>query len=131
MTPRLHWVAANSYLLADRQEAALPQFRRLLELSSNYDWAVFRLCLDAYGDPMMVLDKIVPDGPNLMTKLDYVNFLSAQGEADVAYRAWGRVVAGAAPFPWAEAEPSSSACSSWADTARRPASGRTSSVWVW
>jgi tetratricopeptide (TPR) repeat protein len=105
MTPRLHWVAANRYLLADRQEAALPQFRRLLELSSNYDWAVFRLCLDAYGDPMVVLDKVIPDAPNLTTKLDYVNFLSAQGEADVAYRAWGQVVAGAAPFPLALAEP--------------------------
>jgi hypothetical protein len=105
MTPRLHWIAANRYLLTDRPEAALPQFGRLLELSSEYNWPAFRLCLEAVGDPLMVLEKVFPKGADAKLKLDYVNFLSAQGDADFAYRAWGQTVAAASPFPFSSAEP--------------------------
>ena len=105
MTPRLHWIAANRYLLTDRPEAALPQFRRLLELSSEYNWPAFRLCLEAVGDPLMVLEKVLPNRADAKLRLDYVNFLSAQGDADFAYRVWVQTVAAAFPFPLSSAEP--------------------------
>ncbi len=47
MTPRLQWITANHYLVTDRPEAALPHFQRLLELSPEYAWTTFRLCLQA------------------------------------------------------------------------------------
>jgi hypothetical protein len=87
MTPRLHWIAANRYLLTDRPEAAL------------------RLCLEAVGDPLMVLEKVLPNRADAKLRLDYVNFLSAQGDADFAYRVWVQTVAAAFPFPLSSAEP--------------------------
>ena len=105
MTPRLQWIAANRYLLTDRPQAALPRFQRLLELSTKYNWPTFRLCLEALGDPLMVFEKVMPKGADAKLKLDYVNFLSAQGDADFAYRVWGQTVASASPFDFSAAEP--------------------------
>ena len=105
VTPRVHWIAANRFLLTDRPEAALPQLRRLLELSSAYNWPAFRLSLEAVGDPLMVLERVLPHRADAKLKLEYVNFLSAQGEADFAYQAWGQAVAAASPFPFSSAEP--------------------------
>ena len=104
MTPRLHWIAANRYLLTDRPEAALAQFRRLFELSSQYNWAAFQLCLETLGDPMAVLERVVPPQADAGLKLSYVNFLSAQGEADAAYRVWGRVAGAGSPFAFSSVE---------------------------
>ncbi len=107
MTPRLHWLTANHYLRTDRPETAGRHFQRLLELSPDYAWPTFRLCLQAWGDPKVIWQKVLPDHPHL--KLTYVNFLSARGEADFAYRAWVQTVvqigAHASPFPLALAEP--------------------------
>jgi hypothetical protein len=104
-TPRAYWIAANQYLLASQTDAALPQFRRLLELSPEYDWPAFRLCLAALGDPLMVLQKVLPRGPEARVKLDYVNFLSDQGDEDLTYRVWTKAVANASAFPFSWAEP--------------------------
>jgi hypothetical protein len=105
MTPRFHWIAANRYLLTDRPEAALPQFRLLLEQSSEYNWPAFRLCLEAVGDPLLVLEKVLPNQAGAKLKLDYVYFLSTQGDADFAFRAWGQTVAAASAFPFSSAGP--------------------------
>ncbi len=107
MTPRLHWLTAHYYLRTDRPETARLHFHRLLELSPNYAWPTFRLCLQAWGDPEVIWQKVLPDNPSL--KVAYVNFLSAQGEADFAYRVWAQTVvqngAHASPLPLALAEP--------------------------
>jgi hypothetical protein len=105
MTPRLHWIAANHYLVTDRPEAALPHFQRLLELSPEYAWPTFRLCLQATGDPQVVLEKVLPSGADAKLKLAYVDFLVAEGDADFAYRVWGQTVAGASPFAFSLAAP--------------------------
>ena len=56
------WVAGNHYLRTDQPEAALPCFHRLLELSPDYAAPTFDLTLRAYGDPKMILEKVVGDG---------------------------------------------------------------------
>jgi tetratricopeptide (TPR) repeat protein len=103
--PRPHWIAANRYLLTNRTDAALPHLRRLLELSPEYSWPAFRLSLAAVGNPLMVLAKVLPTGPDARLKLDYVNFLSAQGDDDSAYRVWTEAVGKAHPFAFSWAEP--------------------------
>jgi len=105
MTPRLHWITANHYLVTDRPEAALPHFQRLLELSPEYAWPTFRLCLQATRDPQVVLKKVLPSGADAKLKLAYVDFLSAQGNLDFAYGVWGQTVASASPFAFSLAVP--------------------------
>ncbi len=105
MTPRFRWKAANYYLQTDRPELAWPQFRRLLELSSEYAPATFQLCLGASGDPWFLFQRILPSGPDPKPKLLYVNFLSNRGEHEFAYRAWVQTVAKAPPFSLSLARP--------------------------
>ena len=61
MVPQVWWVAGNHYLRTDRPEAALPCFHRLLELSPDYAAPTFALTLRAYGNPKMILEKVVGD----------------------------------------------------------------------
>jgi tetratricopeptide (TPR) repeat protein len=105
MTPRLHWLAANHYLVTDRVEVALPHFQRLLELNPEYAWPTFRLCLKATRDPKMVLEKVLPSGADAKLKLAYVDFLSAEGNPDFAYGVWGQMVANGSPFAFWLAAP--------------------------
>jgi tetratricopeptide (TPR) repeat protein len=105
MTPRLHWLTANHFLVTDRAEVALPHFQRLLELSPEYAWPTFRLCLRATRDPQVVLEKVLPRGADAKLKLVYVDFLSAEGNLDFAYEVWRQTVASASPFAFWLAEP--------------------------
>lgn len=105
MTPRLHWITANHYLRTDRTDKALPHFQRLLELSPEYAWPTFRLCLRAMDDPEVIFQEVLPLGKDPKLRLVYVNFLSAHGKADFAARVWARTIANSSPFPVSFAEP--------------------------
>jgi tetratricopeptide (TPR) repeat protein len=105
MTPRLHWLAANHYLVTDRAEVALPHFQRLLELSPQYAWPTFRLCLKATRDPQVVLEKVLPSGADAKLKLLFVDFLAVEGNPDFAYGVWRQTVVNDSPFAFWLAAP--------------------------
>lgn len=93
MNPRVHWEAANYYLLAKDQPRALGQFQRLLELDPHFAGAVFRLSLSASNSPKMVYRQVLPPVASPELKLAYVNFLASQGHDLSAYEIWKMVAA--------------------------------------
>ncbi len=105
MTPRLHWEAANYYLLAGRSELAWLEVRRLLRLDPGYAAETFSLCYRAFRDPKLILDELFPgdSDPNLL--LGYANFLLAHDEGDEAFHVWSRAASGPKPVSFKAAEP--------------------------
>jgi len=104
MVPFYHWLAAQSCLRTNQLDAALAQFRRLLELDSTY-------APDAWGSlqtvekPEAVFQRVLAGNPDAPLKVGYVGFLSSQGDDDGAYRIWRLVAADAPPFPFSSAAP--------------------------
>lgn len=105
MTPQLHWVAANTFLRAGQTDMALAEFRRLLELDPSYGPATFHVCLGSLGDAQIILEKVLPAGKDPRAKLAYLNFLSANGFADLAHQVWVQTLEAGTPFPLALATP--------------------------
>lgn len=105
MLPSLRWLAANYYLRTAQEEKALGHFQRLLELSPQYAWATFQVCLKNWGDSQIIFRKVLPAGTDPTLKLTFANFLSTQGEAEFAYEIWVQTVAHTYAFPFALAEP--------------------------
>ena len=104
MVPSYYWVAGQSCLRTNRLELALDHFRRALELDPTYaeaTWVSLRKVLA----PERVYQKVLAGGLDAKTKVDYVDFVSSQGNGDAAYRIWRRVVADSGPFPVSAAEP--------------------------
>jgi hypothetical protein len=104
MTPRVRWTVSNHELRAGQTDAALQHFRQLLALSPEYAWPSFRLGLQLLNDPQEVFDKLLASA-NTEQKLDYVNFLSADGQSDAAYSVWLQTIAQTPSVNWALAEP--------------------------
>jgi tetratricopeptide (TPR) repeat protein len=104
MTPRVRWAVANHNLRAGRTEAALRGLRGLVALSPEYALPSFHLAVQLLNDPQAVFDKVLGSA-NMEPKLAYVNFLSANGEADAAYAVWLQTVAQVPSVNWALAEP--------------------------
>ena len=75
MTPQLHWVAANTFLRAGQRDAAMAEFRRLLELDPTYAPATFHVCLGSLGDPQLILQRVLPPGKDPRLKLAYLELL--------------------------------------------------------
>jgi hypothetical protein len=105
MTPQIRWVAANTLLRAGRTDEAMAEFRRLLELDPSYAPATFHVCLGALEDPQLVLHKVMPAGTDPRVKLDYLNFLIANGLTDQARKVWSALVASGKPFQLSLAKP--------------------------
>lgn len=105
MAPRVWWMAGNHYLRADRPEAALHCFHRLLNLSPDYAAPTFALTLRAYGDPQMILDKVVGDSKDPALGLAFADFMSAKSHFDAAHQAWTQIANGASQFPFAAVQP--------------------------
>ena len=105
MVPRVWWVAGNHYLRTDRPEAALPCFHRLLELSPDYAAPTFALTLRAYGNPQMILEKVVGDEKDPRLGLAFADFMSAHNEFDAAHQAWTRIADGGAQFTFVAVRP--------------------------
>lgn len=105
MAPRIHWQAANYYLWANRQEDAFSQFRRLLELDSNYAPASFRASLGFAGDPQLVYDAVVTPAASPKLKLAYISFTSSHGHGDFAFQIWTELMASKAVIEFSDADP--------------------------
>ena len=104
MVPSYHWLAAQSSLRTHQLDRALAEFRRLLELDPTYAAATWS-SLQAVQKPDPIFQKVLAGGANEQLKVGYVDFLSAQGDNDTAYRIWRRVVADSRPFPFSPAAP--------------------------
>jgi hypothetical protein len=105
MAPQLWWAAGNHYLRTDRPDSALACFHRLLELSPDYTEPTLALTLRAYGNPNLILKKVVGDEKNPRLGLAFADFMSARGQFDAAHQAWSRIAAAGAPFPFAAVQP--------------------------
>lgn len=104
--PRYCWLLANYYLRSDRSEEAMEQFHRLIELTSEPQYAdrTFEVLLRATGDPEAIFNKLLADHQDADLKLRFVNYLSEHDRFDEASKAWAQTVAssGAFPFPLAK-----------------------------
>jgi len=103
--PQVWWDAGNLYVRTDQPQSALPCFHRLLELSPDYAEPTFDLTLHAYGDPKMILEKVVGDEKDPRLELAFADFISANNEFDAAHQAWTRIASGGSPFAFAAAQP--------------------------
>lgn len=106
MTPRVHWIVGNHYLLTHRTDLALARFRSVLDLSPDYATQIFALCLRALNQPEPILEKVLPP-PAKDPKLSmaFIDFLSANGNPDFAYQAWKRTVANISQLPFPLVKP--------------------------
>jgi hypothetical protein len=105
MTPQWHWVAANTFLRAGQTDAALGEFRRLLELDPAYAPAAFHVCMGSLDDPRLILQRVLPPGNDPRLKLAYLNFLSTSELLDLAREVWVQTVEAGTPFPLPLARP--------------------------
>ncbi len=105
MVPMVWWGAGNHYLRTGRTEAALLCFRRLLEMSPDYAAPTFDLTLRAYGDPQLILEKVVGGERDPRLGLAFADFLNANNEFDAAHQAWTQIADGGSPIPFEAAQP--------------------------
>ncbi|HEV2381846.1 MAG TPA: tetratricopeptide repeat protein [Terriglobia bacterium] len=85
MVPLYHWRAAQSYLAANRQDESVAQFRRLLQLDPGYASATW-VSLQPALEPDAIFQKMLADRTDSAIKVDFVDFLSDEGNNDAAYR---------------------------------------------
>ncbi|PYU01240.1 MAG: hypothetical protein DMG38_04285 [Acidobacteria bacterium] len=104
MVPYYHQLAAESYLRRNRLDESLAQFRHLLELDPIYatgTWADLLTVLK----PDVIFQKVLANNNKIDSTVEvgYVDFLSAQGDNDAAYRIWN-LVANGRPFPFSSVQ---------------------------
>ena len=105
MTPQLHWVAANTFLRTGQRDAAMAEFRSLLELDPTYAPATFHVCLGSLGDSQLILQKVLPMRNEPRMKLEYLNFLITNEMPGQADKVWEQVVESKTPFAFPLATP--------------------------
>jgi len=103
MVPYYHQLAAESYLRKNRLDESLAQFRRLLELDPIYATDTWAALLTVF-EPDVIFQKVATSMDS-MGQVGYVDFLSAQGDNDAAYRIWSYVAANPGPFPLSSVQP--------------------------
>lgn len=105
MVPRLYWITANYRLRSSQPEAALPLFRKLLELDPQYAQPTFDVCLRVLNDPVLIGQKVLPGGKDSTPGLAYAEFLSLQGDPVAARQAWADAVREGSRFEFRRAQP--------------------------
>ena len=96
--PQIWWISGNHYLRAGKPESALACFHRLLDLSPDYAAPTFALALRAYGDPSMILAKVVGNEKDPRLALAFADFMSGNNEFDAAHQAWTQIAEGGGQF---------------------------------
>ena len=105
VSPRVHWLAANSELNLGETERALPQLQKVLELGPTYSDAVYDLCLRSAIKPRLVETKVLPASDEPALGLRYAAFLVRQGQTAAGKIAWDNALASAGHFPFSQAQP--------------------------
>lgn len=103
--PQIWWISGNHYLRAGKPESALACFHRLLDLSPDYAAPTFALALRAYGDPSMILAKVVGNEKDPRLALAFADFMSGNNEFDAAHQAWTQIAEGGGQFTFAAVQP--------------------------
>ena len=103
MVPYYHQLAAESYLGKNRLDESLAQFRRLLELDPIYATDTWAALLTVF-EPDVIFQKVATSMDS-MGQVGYVDFLSAQGDNDAAYRIWSYIAANPGPSPLSSVQP--------------------------
>ena len=98
MTPDVHWITANHYLRTSRANEAFPHFRRLLEIGPEYAVSTFQVCLRTLHDPEVIFQEVLATCQDSKPKLAYIDFLSAQGDLEFAYKVWKQVASSSYVF---------------------------------
>ena len=104
MVPLYHWEAAQRDLQTNHPEDAVAQFRRLLQLDPAYatgTWGALR----AVQTPETIFQEMFADNADPKLAISYVDFLSAAGEGEAAYKVWNQVAASTASFPFSSVQP--------------------------
>src|SRR5207253_362494 len=104
MVPYYHQLAAESYLRKNRLDESLAQFRRLLELDPIYATDAWD-ALQSVFDPDLIFQKVLATSVDSGVQVGYVDFLSAEGDNDAAYRIWGLVAENTQRFPLSSVQP--------------------------
>jgi hypothetical protein len=104
MVPFYRELAARSCVRAKRLDESVAQFRRLLELDPSYasdTWDSLRTVMG----PELIFQKVLADSADSNLKVGYVDYLSAQGDNDPAYRIWRLIAASPGRFTFSSARP--------------------------
>ena len=99
------WLAGNQYLRSGQTDAALRCFHRLLDLSPDYAEPVFNLAFRAYGDPELILQKIVGHRDDPALELAFAGFATANESYLTGHEAWTRIVNRGTGFPFDAVRP--------------------------
>jgi len=93
-TPDVAWEAANFFVVRGEREAALREFRAVMQ-TDDYSDIALGLCWRATGDPDAI-EKILPPDP--AKHLAFVKLLLEQKESAAAEKIWHHLVALGQPF---------------------------------
>jgi tetratricopeptide (TPR) repeat protein len=90
MDPEAVSLTANYYLLSNRPELALEQFRHLLRIAPGYGKDVFRICDSAGYSTAQLEQAFIDAGPPVV--IAYISYLAGRGEMESARQAWNGLV---------------------------------------
>lgn len=101
--PAVAWTAANFYLVNGDVDAALRNFRIVVQYDPEMTNQAFQVCWSATHNASRILETVVPDDPERI--IGWIKFLMLQNEADGAARAWTKLVGLGRPFTMQSAFP--------------------------
>jgi tetratricopeptide (TPR) repeat protein len=86
--PEMHWDTAIYYAVSSDTSHSIGHLKRLLELRPDRINDVLLLSWRAFDDPDLVWRELIKPSDNVSIQTAYVEFLSANGRADLTSRYW-------------------------------------------
>jgi thioredoxin-like negative regulator of GroEL len=90
-TPTVAWEAANFFLVQGETQAALRQFRVVLEHDPNEAFQALELCWRVTGNAELLLDQVLP--PRADIHLALLDLLALKNQEQAASLVWSRLLA--------------------------------------
>jgi tetratricopeptide (TPR) repeat protein len=90
-TPHIAWEAANFFLIQGDQEGALRNFHVVLANDPEAVDSALQLCWRATGDANQILDRALPQRPDLY--LSFLRLLISKQEVAAAENVWNHLIA--------------------------------------
>ncbi len=86
-TPETAWQAANFFLAAGMTDAAMQQFRTVLENDAPLTWPAITTAWKIHPDADSLLDSVVPPAANI----PFLQFLISRNEPAAAQKVWEKI----------------------------------------
>ncbi len=86
-TPETAWQAANFFLAAGLTDAAMQQFRTVLENDAPLTWPAMTTAWKIHPDADALLDNVVPPAANI----PFLQFLISRNEPAAAQKVWAKI----------------------------------------